>query len=172
MQYDFTCLPLLRRGEVLRFAASGPIKHRVERLVVSALTVQGVRWEWETRLFRLKDEGRVIAARPDLWIPDLQLVLEIKESAPVYWHGREFATRQEELAVRCGYGFAYIVTGSYQWAQFRSPDSWATLVVSAMDQARLRAPEAKAHHPEWRTLRRFVRIERTHELILTRRTAT
>lgn len=172
MQYDFCCLPLRGQQETFRFAASGPIKHQVERLVVSALTAQGVRWEWETRLFRMRDGGQVVAARPDLWIPTLQLVLEIKESWPVYWHGREFATRQEELAVRCGYGFAYIVTGKYRVAQLRSPSAWAELVVRAMDQALRRAPEARAHHPEWRQLRRMIKVERTHALILTRRNAT
>lgn len=171
MQYNFCCLPLQGRQAVFRFAASGPIKHQVERLVVSALTAQGVRWEWETRLFRMRDGERVIAARPDLWIPDLQIALEIKESPPAYWHGREFATRQEELVVRCGYGFSYIVTGKYGVAQLRSSSAWAELVVRGMDQARLRAPEARAHHPEWRQLRRMIKIERTHELILTQRRA-
>jgi hypothetical protein len=117
----------------------------------------------------MRDGGRIIAARPDLWIPELQVALEIKESQPIYWTGREFATRQEELAVRCGYGFAYIVTGKFRVAQLRSPGAWADLVVRAMDQARLRAPEARAHHPEWRVLRRMIKIERTHAIILTRR---
>jgi len=167
--YDFVCLPVRGQGEQHRFFSSGRIKYRTEKMVVSALTMQGVVWEWETRLFRCRDGARMIAARPDIWIPSLQIALEIKEAEPQYWSGREFATRQEELVIRCGFGFAYVVTGKPAVAALRAPEFWNETVVQAMDVARSCAAEAKAHHPEWRTLRRMIKVERTHVVVLSRK---
>jgi hypothetical protein len=88
--------------------ASRPFANPDEEIVAAILDELNIRWQYETvRVVEHDGEGNVIAeAILDFYLPDLQVLFEVK-------HARIRSTHQSELALRAGYGFAYIKRKRY-----------------------------------------------------------
>jgi len=168
----------IKSPEIRAFPASARIRWRVELLVAIVLTAEGIAWEYETiELYDPEVLPRHRAARPDFFLPVSEVFLEVKqrESDQRRYRrrvGLRFNSRQEELSLRAGYGFACISMGSPPVAAIRSFEEVRSLVLRAYDRAVSRRKTARREFSDWRMRRRFRSEDRTNLIVPVRREAT
>lgn len=120
--------------------ASRVFQNEEEVLVAGILTEMGIRWEYETLAltFTIAD-GKCKETKPDFFIPDEELFLEVKRC-------RANARQGVKIVSRYGYGYAVVGRYHYNFSLLRHK------VLQALHYARIAREAARRRYPNWKAV--------------------